>query len=301
MAKLKDVETSMQGESQVQDLGFSNLEEVTRMAVVDNPPTTETKYHIFKLVDTNKKGGVYIPNIDDVVNPKTGKEERIRLLSGVNSIWIKDQKDVDQDYVRQNAKSLSFPRGAKCLRIPDWDTTSLEFARICRHNIGNPNRKSGSKFEFFEYDPTKQAKEALEKESLEIDMAIIARELDEVSLRKYISFLKIAVADELGELKTIDSLRKELMLYAKRNPFNFKDLISNKSKEVEINYLVKKGILSAKIDVGSQPGRAFWSSGGGLIGVIPSQRQPLDYLTELALTNSEEGRTFQKQLKETIK
>ena len=91
------------------------------------------------------------------------------------------------------------------------------------------------------------------------------------------------------------------MLYAKRNPFNFKDLISNKSKEVEINYLVKKGILSAKIDVGSQPGRAFWSSGGGLIGVIPSQRQPLDYLTELALTNSEEGRTFQKQLKETIK
>ena len=300
MARLKDVNFSLQGELEVTESSI-NQDEIARMAVMDNPPNTQTKYHIFKLVDTKKKGGTYIPNIDDVINPTTGKEERIRLLSGVESIWVKDQKGLDPDYIKQNAKSLAFPRGAKCLRIPDWDTTALEFARICRHNIGNPNRKSGSKFEFFEYDPAKQAKEALERESLEIDMAIVARELDEVTLKKYSSFLKITMHDELGELKTIDSLRKELMLYAKRNPFMFRDLISNKSKEVEINYLVKKGILSAKIDVGSQPGRAFWANGGGLIGIIPPKRQALDYLTELALTNSEEGRTFQKQLKETMK
>jgi len=300
MAKLKDVQFSMLAETQQQESSL-HQEEVARIAVLENPPTTETRYYIFKLVDTNKKGGTYIPNIDDVINPETGKEERIRLLSGVDSIWIKDQKLVDQDYIRQNAKSLAFPRGAKCLRIPDWDKTALEFARICRHNIGNPNRKSGSKFEFFEYDPSRQAKEALERESLEIDMAIIARELDEVTLKKYASFLKITMHDELGELKTIDSLRKELMLYAKRNAFEFRDIINNKSKEVEINYLIKKAILSAKIDVGSQPGRAFWANGGGLIGIIPSQRQPLDYLTELALTNTEEGRTFQKQLNETMK
>jgi hypothetical protein len=300
MARLKDVEYSLMGETQKTDTSV-NQEEIARMAVLDNPPSTETRYHIFKLVDTKKNGGTYIPNIDDVINPATGKEERIRLLSGVESIWVKDQKGLDQEYIRQNAKSLAFPRGAKCLRIPDWDTTALEFARICRHNIGNPNRKTGSKFEFFEYDPAKQAKEALERESLEIDMAIIARELDEITLKKYISFLKIIMHDELGEPKTIDSLRKELMMYAKRNPFLFRDLINNKSTEVEINYMIKKGILSAKIDVGSQPGRAFWSNGGGLIGIIPSNRQALDYLTELALTNSEEGRNFQKQLKETMK
>lgn len=300
MARLKDVNFSIQGETQQSESSLFH-EEVARIAVSDNPPNTETRFHIFKLVDTNKKGGTYIPNIDDVINPETGKEERVRLLSGVESIWVKDQKGLDQDYIRQNAKSLSFPRGAKCLRIPDWDKTALEFARICRHNIGNPNRKSGSKFEFFEYDPAKQAREAFERESLEIDMAIIARELDEITLKKYISFLKIIMHDELGEPKTIDSLRKELMMYAKRNPFLFKDLINNKSIEVEISYMIKKGILSAKIDVGSQPGRAFWANGGGLIGLIPSNRQALDYLTELALTNTEEGRTFQKQLKETMK
>ena len=300
MAKLKDVNFSLQGELQQSEISL-HQEEVASLAVSDNPPTTETRYYIFKLVDTNKKGGTYIPNIDDVINPETGKEERVRLLSGVESIWVKDQKGLDQDYIRQNAKSLSFPRGAKCLRIPDWDTTALEFARICRHNIGNPNRKSGSKFEFFEYDPARQAKEAYERESLEIDMAIIARELDEVTLKKYISFLKITMHDELGEPKTIDSLRKELMMYAKRNPFLFRDLINNKSAEVEISYMIKKAIISAKIDIGSQPGRAFWSNGGGLIGIIAPNRQALDYLTELALTNTEEGRTFQKQLKETMK
>ena len=300
MAKLKDVNFSLHVELQQSEISL-HQEEVASLAVSDNPPTTETRYYIFKLVDTNKKGGTYIPNIDDVINPETGKEERVRLLSGVESIWVKDQKGLDQDYIRQNAKSLSFPRGAKCLRIPDWDTTALEFARICRHNIGNPNRQSGSKFEFFEYDPARQAKEAYERESLEIDMAIIARELDEVTLKKYISFLKITMHDELGEPKTIDSLRKELMMYAKRNPFLFRDLINNKSAEVEISYMIKKAIISAKIDIGSQPGRAFWSNGGGLIGIIAPNRQALDYLTELALTNTEEGRTFQKQLKETMK
>ena len=295
MARLKDVQLSMGMVNAQKEV--SEQEQISMRAVQNShEQTTQTKYHIFKLVDTNKKGGTYIPNIDDVINPDTGREERMRLLVGVDSVWIKEQKHLDADYVRQNAKSLVFPRGQKILRIPDWDKAALQFARLSRHNIGNPNRKQGSKFEFFEYDPAKQAAEALERESLEIDMAIIARELDEVSLRKYASFLKISMADEIGEPKTTDALRKELMLYAKRNPHQFKDLVNNKSKEIEVNYQIKKLILSAKIDIGSQPGRAFWSKGGGLIGVIPTGRQPIDYLTELALTNSEEGRQFYKQL-----
>jgi len=300
MAKLKDIQFAMASEPSESESSLQQ-QEIADYAVDSVPVSQETKYHIFKLVDTKKKGGTYIPNIDDIINPETGREERARLLVGIDSIWIKDQKNLDPDYVRQNAKSLSFPRGAKCLRIPDWDHTSLQFARLCRHNIGSPNRKTGSKFEFFEYDPAKQASEALERESLEIDMAIIARELDEKSLKKYISFLKISMHDELGELKAIDFLRKELMLYAKRNPREFQDLVNNKSKEIEISYLIKKAIISAKIDIGSQPGRAFWANGGGLIGIIPTKRQASDYLTELALTNTEEGRTFQTQLKQVMK
>lgn len=299
MARLEDVNFSLQGESK-ESPSAVHQKEIVSHAVEKLSTNTETKYIIFKLVDTKKKGGTYIPNIDDVINPATNKVERIRLLAGVDSIWIKDQKDITQDYVRQNSRSLEFPARAKCLRIPDWDKTALEFARLCRHNIGSPNRKSGSKFEFFEYDPAKQAKEALERETLELEMAIVARDLDESTMKKYVSFLKIPVYDELGELKTAELLRKELMLWAKRNPVQFQQVVNNKSKEVEIAYLVKKAVLSAKIDIGSQPGRAHWGNGGGLIGIIPSNRQAVEYLTELALTNTEEGRTFQSQLKEYI-
>lgn len=302
MGTLKDIEYAVKGEQPEMQEVFSQQEEIVAHAVNDaNLGMGDTKYHIFKLVDTKKKGGTYIPNVDDVINPQTGKVERIRLLAGVDSIWVKDQKNLDAEYIRQNSRSIAFPPRTKVMRIPDWDKTALEFARICRHNIGSPNRKSGSKFEFFEYDPAKQAKEALEREELELEMAHIARQMDELTLKKYVSFVKIPLNDEIGELKTSDMLKRELMLYAKRNPYQFKELVNSRSKEIEIAYLVKKAVLSAKIDIGSQPGRAFWANGGGLIGVIPTSRQPIDYLTELALTNTEEGRTFQEQLKSNTK
>ena len=91
------------------------------------------------------------------------------------------------------------------------------------------------------------------------------------------------------------------MLYAKRRPDAFKSLIQERSKEVETTHLVNKLIVDAKIDIASQSGRAFWANGGGLIGVIPNGRRPNEYLAELAMTNSEEGRTFNKQLQENSK
>ncbi len=69
---------------------------------------------------------VHVPGIDDVINPQTGKMERVRLLSGVDTIWLKEQKDVTPEYARNNLRSLSFLRGTKILRIPEWDTTALE-------------------------------------------------------------------------------------------------------------------------------------------------------------------------------
>lgn len=284
---------------EAQEVGENTQQQISDIVVNDHfEENKETKqdYFIFKLVDTKKKGGVYIPNIDDVINPDTKTVERIRLLAGVPSIWAKDQKDLTLDYVRSNSRSLSFPRNSKCLRIPSWDTTALEFARICRHNIGAPNRKSGSRFEFFEYNPAKQAEEALNRELLEIDMATLASELTIEQTKKYLIFLKQPLTDDVGELKADNSLKRDLMLFAKRNPVEFQKIVNNKSKEVEIGYLIKKLVSSNKIDISTRPGRAFWADGGGLIGVVPAGKDVRDYLTDLALTNSEDGRNFQEQL-----
>lgn len=263
---------------------------------------TDKKFVIFKLVDTKKRGGTHIPNIDDVVNPDTGKEERMRLLVGVPDIWVKDQKHLDADYVRQNAKSLHFPRGTKVLRIPETDAAMLTFARLTRHNVKGVNGWPGSKFGFFEYDAAKEAQTALDKELLELEMAILVKGLTNDQVKKYMTFLKMPMYDQVsGEVKNPDLLKRELMLYAKRQPEQFEKLVKERTKEIDISSLVNNMILDEKIDIGSQPGRAFWAKGGGLIGVIPKGRLAKEYLTELAMTNTEDGRTFLNQLQENSK
>lgn len=295
MAKLRDIEYAQKGEQSSENTNADASANIAKAEAASLQ--TDTKYFIFRLVNSSKKGGTYIPNIDDVINPNTGRVERIRLLSGIDTIWQKEQKDVSIDYVRQNSRSLAFPRGAKVLRIPDWDTTALEFARICRHNIKSPNNKQGSKFEFYEYDPAAAAKEMREKEVLELKMAIKAEQLPMDQVRKLCSFVRIAFHDEIGETKTDDGLRTDLMLYAKKNAAAFQKLIGEQSAEVDLAFIIKKAVISNQIDVATYPGRAFWAGSGSTIGHIPTGVDPIKHLTVLAQTNTDEGRKFADELK----
>lgn len=304
MATLQDVNFSKTGE-QPQALQEQVIDDAPKSEPLPLPKEIglpgmqavqkDTEYIIFKLVNKARNGGIYIPNIDDAINPKTGKMERMRLLTGVDTIWLKEQKDLPKEYIEKNGRNLQFPRGAKFIRIATWDHTALEFARLCRHNIGNVNRKTGSKCEFYEYDPAREAKAAEAKEFLELEMAILAKEMSVEKMRKHASFLGLTFVNEFGLQKQDGVLRAEYMLYAKRNAKRFKETVD--SQEVDIQYAIKMAIVDAKIDIGSQPGTAFWSSGMGVIGRIPANHQPLLYLTELALTNTPEGRTFKDQLK----
>jgi hypothetical protein len=255
-------------------------------------------WYLFKLVDNNKKGGVYIPNVDDVTNPSTGKVERARLLSGVDSIWAKDQKELTMPYVQQNGRSIEFPRGHKILRIAAHDITMLEYARVCNSNIWNPNRTKSSRFEFFEYDFAMAEQEAFERESFELEMALEAK-MEKVELmKKHSAFLGIRLINDIGEKKSDDGIRREYVMYAKRNPQYFKD--TKGSKNVEVSWLVRKGISESLIEIGREPGMIYWANGGGMIAAIPQSANPQDYLTELALTNSEEGLRFKENLEKIV-
>ena len=291
MAKLSDVQFSLSGEQKnTEALSLGEQEIVTELR-----QERGIKYHIFKLVANTRKGGVHVPGIDDVINPATGKMERIRLLSGVDTIWVKEQKDITPEYVRNNMRSLSFVRGTKILRIPEWDTTALEFARITRHNVGSSSNKTGSHFEFYEYDPAREQEEMFKREAMELEMAILAKEMPAEKMRKHAAFLGIRLIDDLGLPKTDDGLRREYMVYAKRNPEYFQK--TKDSKEIDIMWMIKRGILDSKIEIGREPGKIYWSNGGGLIGVMSKQDTPEKYLLNLALTNTQEGEAFRDQLK----
>ncbi|MDP4188893.1 MAG: hypothetical protein Q8905_12650, partial [Bacteroidota bacterium] len=240
-----DIQFSREGEKK--PIIASDLDDVSNWALNDAPRFDE-KFVVFKLVDNTKDGGVHIDGIDDIMNPTTKKVERARVLAGIDSIWLKDQKDLTPEYIKNNQRRFSFPRGAKILRIQESDHTALEFLRGTRHNITAPNRKTGSRFEFYEYNPAKQQEEALKKEMLEIEMAIQASKEPEESMRKHANYLGIQAFDELGFPKSEEGIRREYILVAKRNPVKFKRTLN--SKEVEVSYLLKKAISENLIDLG---------------------------------------------------
>ncbi len=303
MARLADVNYSINGEATIQvandsSTGFLG---VVKYPIDKNGKITYPKdkeWYMFKLVDNTKQGGVYIPNIDDVWNPETKLVERVRLLSGVGSIWVKDQKELQPEYIKQNGITLNFPRGQKILRIASHNTTALEFMRLCNSNIGNPKRVRTSRFEFFEYDTAAAEQEALLKDEFELDMAIQAKTAKVEQMRKHAAFLGIRMMTDLGEPKTDDGVRREYVIAAKRNPKYFKDTFG--SPEVEVSWLVKKAIGETLIEIGREPGKVYWANGGGMICAMPPQENAQLYLTQLAMTNSPEGVQFKEQLQKII-
>ena len=275
------------------------IPELTRSQLQEAPAvTSKKKYVIFKLVDNKKKGRVWVDGIDDAVNPTSGEVERIRLIRGVSSIWMKDQLKLTDEYVSRNRMSLRFED--RVLRLDSViDKTAIEFAKHTRHFIENPNMKTGSKHEFFEWDPKRQEELAFQRELLEIEVVQLAVQQTPEKMRKHAAFLgDVSFVDELGELRTDEGVRVYYVRSAKRNPERFKKTLG--SKEVEVSYLVKKAIRDAKIDLGGESGSVSWAKGGAICRV-PKGRNAPEYLIEYALLPNDEGKLFLEQLQENIK
>lgn len=289
MAKLSDLKLAQQE----QDSAIAREEAISQIAVAETP-TSEQKFVIFKLVDTKKRGRVYMHHMDDVVNPATGKVERMRLLTGVDSLWLKDQKEVTEEYARAN-RPITLVFENRHLRIPKWDENTIKFLRTTRHCVDNPKRVPGSKLEYFEWNPAKQEEEALKKEMLEIEVMQLAMDQPFEKIKKHAQFLGVSFVDEMGEPKTESGIRTNYIMKAKRDPERFKESMG--SKEVEVSWMIKRAVIDNKIDLGKQAGSAHFAA-GGFICKIPAARKAVEYLIELALTNSEEGKTFLQQLQQ---
>lgn len=304
MSSIKDIQYAMNGEPKPPVKNPHDW--VPEAAVIKSNTPTGGDYKVYKLVNSNRKGGVYIPHIDYVIDPRTITKDKpdgdgpemIRLLKGVTTIWAKEQDKLDKEWVKRNGRSIDFSKGTRFLSVPVWDKAMIEFMTVCRHNIQNPNRKTGSKFEFFEYDPNEAAKALFEMEMLEINMIRKASEQKFEKMKKHAVYLGISLTDELGRLKLEETLRFDYVLAAKRNPKIFKDSLD--SKEVDVQFKIRTAILDGKIDIGRGDNKAYYANGGGLICSYPKSEQPLHVLTNLALQQTEDGKLFKEQLDSLI-
>jgi hypothetical protein len=290
---LKHVDAANQGQTDAmvsEDISFAGIPAVEDVA-------SNVKYHIFKLAK-NKKGRVHIDGIcDNVMNPKTNKRERIYLLQGASSIWETDLEGIlkDKESYKNRRRSLLFVDGV-CRIRSDWENW-LAFAKTTTHNVGK-RRVGLGKFDFYEYDAAEEQKLRLARQTFKLETVIKVSKMDEEPMKKLASFVGVVFYDELGQPKSADGIRTELLIKADVQP----ELISKHigSKEVEVSYLVKRAIIDAKIDLQGQSGNAIWANGAGFICKIPSARKPHEYLLELAMTNSDEGRKFKQQLETLI-
>lgn len=292
MATLKQVQLSQQGESAAQQTTDSSFQFPNLIGEVT---AAATDVLIFRLVKKQRR--VWIDGVcDGVLNPKTKKRERIWLIRGADSIWQSELTELlkDRDYVSRQRRSLMFEHGV--CRVPKDDELMIEFARRNIKNVGD-NRSGSGKWDYYEYDAAHEQKRRLEKELSSLKTILAVKDMKSEPMKKLALFLGIMPYDELGQRKEDEGIQLELLLKAKNQPEVVAKYMD--SKEVEIAYLVRKAIVEAKIDLTAQEGNALWAAGKGFIGKIPRDRKAYEYLTELAMTNSEEGRTFKQQL-ETI-
>lgn len=258
---------------------------------------------VFKLVKP-KKGRAWLDNCcDNVKNPKTGIPERIWLLNGAHSIWDSELENLLKDKSRyeraRRGRDIVFVDGV--CRVKSDDVLMLQFMRASTKNVGSRRGGNGS-MDFYEYNPAIEQAERHKKQLLKVQMVVKAGELD-CSVngygRKLAAYLGITMTDpELGIPKSDKELQTELMLKADTDPVTFQKHID--SREVEVSWLVRRAIVENKIDLGGDRRNATWANGKGFISKLPQDRKPYEYLTELALTNSDEGRRFIEQLKTFI-
>jgi hypothetical protein len=291
MARLKDVNYSQSGgEDSIQQV--RNIEEA-QIAMHEAPSDTGLSYKVFKLTDTGKKGKYHMEGIDDVWDPDKKKMVRIRLLRGFPSIYMEDQKNLEPQFISSNRRSLVFD--ARILRVPDYDTSAIEFLQKCNSNVDNPNKKGTRKLTFFEWNPQRQAEVERKKRLDRIEAIKFATMATVEDMRKHANYLGINATDDLGFPKSDDAMRNDYELYAESQPSKF--MQSAGSKEVEVAFVVKKAILDSKIDLTAKVGSAYWANDGGFICRIPSGVKPQDYLVEYAMLPQEESKQFLSQLK----
>lgn len=299
MAKLRNTQSATQ-DNNPEGPAIASEQMASDIAVAQafQTPKTEQTHKVFKLVNTKRNGRVHISGIDDVIDPETKKLTRICLLNGFHSIWQKDQKDLTPDFVKMNGRSLTFEN--KILTIPIWDTQAIEFISLCRSNIKSPNKTKEAKHKFFEWNPAEQQAELLKKRKYKLDAIKIALgETDVNRARKHMSFLSIPMMDMLGFPLTDEGLLDAYALYAEQQPDNFMN--TREDPRVNVSWLVKRAIVDAKIDLGRQPNTACWASGGGFICKIPDPNKATDYLIEMAMLHTDEGKQFLMQLQENIR
>ncbi len=265
----------------------------------DTPTLTKTENRIFLLSNDKRRGTVSLDVEEDTIDPATGKERRMRLLRGAQSIWFDEQPPsvFPANYVAKNIMTLDFDAGR--LMIPVRDPLRAKAAELTMRNQAN-QKKYGDQakpkdYYFFEWNPVEQNKKAIQEENdiIKAMQLAMTTPIDEVIA--HAKYLNIQFQDEQGVSLNPEALRSAYIRVAKNQATKF--LNSVQSPVVKMSHLVRTAIDKGLIDLGKQVGTAYWTD-GGFISALPEGRDAIEYLIEFAMTYGDANTLFANQLRE---
>lgn len=256
--------------------------------------------HDDKRNENGSENKLYLSNCDTVLfNFGTETDEdfrprQMRYISSSKSIWVDEQHMDEYEKHKmvldnpENRERLIFARGE--IRVPSYDGTRKYFLSNnsqCE-NIQDPKvKRMGGKMSTYEmldfgFADAERVRKGQSKEKA-YELAKTAREKEMLPHAKQ---LGITFTYPLtGEEKDSAAIREDYKDYALQNPEVF--LKGYNDPVNKVRYAVKKLVESGEIVIDSiAKGQAHWRDTQSLICVIPEDKQPLETVTQFALTDA---------------
>lgn len=226
-----------------------------------------------------------IDNMDQVIDPDTGKIRTMRLLRGVDTIWMDEQQHITEKQADNMRPMLTFHEGI--LRIPPYERNTIEFLKRKNCCANNDFRMRGSKIWYYLEDYEKREREEYEIEKKKFEALTLAHTASDEQMYAHGKFLGIIMMNDSGEEMSPYGIRIEYKKAAEKNPETFINSFYN--PHLKMHFLICQKYDEGEIIIDREALKAKWKN-AGTICVLPQGKDPLKYLADFAFT--ENGKYF---------
>ena len=207
---------------------------------------------------------------------ETGEQFELRYATNQNSPLVKEQKG------QVTLGHIMFKNGV--LTVPKEKQNLQKLLSIYHPALGK---------KYTEFNPVAQAEDELDYIEYELDAMNAAREMD---IDQAEAVLRVEIGSKVSKM-TSKEIRRDLMLFAKRNPVLFIELVNDDNVQLRNIAIVATENNIIKL---SQDNRTFtWGDNGRKLMTVPFDENP--YSAMAAFFKTDEGiqvfRSIEKRLK----
>lgn len=222
--------------------------------------------------------GLSLGNSQVVFDEEKGVQRNARLLRGIDTIWVDEQKDLEPKFVARNKPTLTFNNGQ--LIIPVAQANTIKYLLLCSDFEGctRPAINRRPRYRLVNTEAEEAVK--LEAKKKVKDASDKAWGTSIENLIPHAKYLGISMINDKGLSKSDEALIHDYVNKAEAQPDLFLRTYNN--PKVKMYGLVKKAFEQSMIVY--VDGQAIWSDTKAVICQVPEGKNPPDYLAELMLT-----------------